>query len=257
MRSADLDRGAHALVLVRAACARRRRRGRGRARRRPRGAPRRRRPGRPPCARRPRGGRQDSRRDRVLGDHDPHGIATGHASRSRAGSRSPTSLHAQRRGLAPARPEPRRTTAPPTPSSATVTCSVPLSCTARTVTFDGDPCLTAFVSASHATKYAAASTLPRARRSRRRRREPERSSRGRAGPRQGRRRAGPAERRLLSGGGRRSPHPPRRRSGRARARGSGRRRGRLSWSRLTCTPSETRRCCAPSCRSRSSRRRSS
>ena len=43
-----------------------------------------------------------------------------------------------------------------------MTCSVPLSWTARTVTLDGDPCLTAFVSASQATKYAAASTPRRA-----------------------------------------------------------------------------------------------
>ena len=102
--------------------------------------------------------------DGVLRDHDPHGIATSTRVPSPRGlTISSVPPCAATRSRRPARPDPRRTTAPPTPSSATVTCSVPLSWTARTVTFDGDPCLTAFVSASHATKYAAASTLAGAR----------------------------------------------------------------------------------------------
>ena len=136
-----------------------------RARRRRRGATRRRRPGRRRSARRPRGDRRGPhgegpcpRRSRSAWDRHltrvplPRGLTISNV--------PPCAATRSRR---PARPDPRRTTAPPTPSSATVTCSVPLSWTARTVTLDGDPCLTAFVRASHATKYAAASTLAGAR----------------------------------------------------------------------------------------------
>src|SRR5215210_5875786 len=92
--------------------------------------------------------------DRVLGDHDSHGIATStRVPPPRGLTTSNVPPWAATRSRKPARPEPRRTTAPPTPSSATVTCSVPFCWTARTATFDADPCLTAFVSASQVTKY--------------------------------------------------------------------------------------------------------
>ncbi len=89
----------------------------------------------------------------ILGDHDSHGIATstvvppprGLAMSKRAAVRcNPVPETGE--------PDPRRTVAPPTPSSETLTRKVASSRTARTATFDADPCLTAFVIASHATK---------------------------------------------------------------------------------------------------------
>ena len=65
---------------------------------------------------------------RVLGDHDSHGIATStRVPLPRGLTISKVPPCAATRSRSPARPDPRRTTAPPTPSSATVTWSVPLS----------------------------------------------------------------------------------------------------------------------------------
>ena len=134
-----------------AACGRRQWRGRDRARTRQRATPLRHRRGDLVTRVLEEAGETLPKEDRVLGDHDPHGIATSTRVPLPCGlticNVPPCAATRSRR---PASPEPRRTTAPPTPSSATVTCSVPLSSSARTVILEGDPCLTAFVSASHA-----------------------------------------------------------------------------------------------------------
>ena len=72
----------------------------------------------------------------------------------RAASRSRSSRPGRRRDP-PCR---ARATAPPTPSSAIVIRSTPFVRAVSTTTREGDPCLTALVSASQATKYAVAST---------------------------------------------------------------------------------------------------
>ena len=56
------------------------------------------------------------------------------------------------RSRSPASPEPRRATAPPTPSSTTLRVSVPFSRWADMLTCDAAACFTVFVSASQATK---------------------------------------------------------------------------------------------------------
>src|SRR5919108_5250251 len=64
----------------------------------------------------------------VLGDHDSHGIATSTVVPSPSGlSTANVPPCAATRSRSPASPDPRRTTAPPTPSSDTVTWSLPLS----------------------------------------------------------------------------------------------------------------------------------
>ena len=55
------------------------------------------------------------------------------------------------RSLSPVSPEPRSGSAPPAPSSRTLTRSVPPEASAATLTTEACPCLVAFVSASDTT----------------------------------------------------------------------------------------------------------
>src|SRR6187455_670776 len=195
----------------------------------------------------------------VVGDHDSHGSATStRVPRPRGLETASVPPWAATRSCRPARPEPRRTTAPPMPSSLIETRSVPFCRTARMDTRDADAYRTAFVSASHATKYAAASTLAWTRST------GTSTSTGIGALRA--RSASAAERPSSSRAGRtpaaicrRSPiAPPISSTTLSRAGDStAAPRGSPRCSRRTWTPRETSRCCAPSWRSRSSRRRSS
>ena len=73
-----------------------------------------------------------TKQDGVLGDHDPHGISTS--------IRVPAPRGLWMRNV------------PPLPSSATTSFNSPFATDASTRTRDGDPCLTAFVTASQTTK---------------------------------------------------------------------------------------------------------
>ena len=141
------------------------------------------------------------------------------------------------RSRMPASPEPRRTTAPPTPSSATrheqraVLARPP----AR-ATRDGERVLDRVRERLAGDEVggrldargdALAGRLDVDR-------DGSARARGRAARRRARRRAAPAGRRRRSGAGRRSPRRPRRRSGRARARGSAPRAAAERWSRRSC-----------------------
>src|SRR5262249_6192233 len=95
----------------------------------------------------------------VLGDHDAHGISA--TTRVPApGGLSTESLPPtpSTRPSSPRSPDPAPAAAPPTPSSLTSRTSSPPRGSARTTTDDACACLTTFAKASHATKYAAAST---------------------------------------------------------------------------------------------------
>src|SRR5262249_32632953 len=94
----------------------------------------------------------------VLGDHDAHGSSTAIRVPAPDGDSSASvPPEAATRSAIPASPRPATAVAPPTPSSATLGRRTPSKRFAVTTTPHGDACLTALVTASHATKYATAS----------------------------------------------------------------------------------------------------
>src|SRR3954451_4447758 len=201
-----------------------------------------------------------TQQDAVLGYDDSHGIlartvvpSPGGLTTSRRPSR-PASLSAR-----PLSPLPASNDAPPHPSSWTSTSAMPFCLATRTVACDAPACLAMFARDSATTKYSAASTAVGSRAS------GVDSTRTGIENREARPAiAAPSPRSVSTAGwmpraSSRSSSRARRSSSRARSRMAPAASGSLvSFARATCTCSDraTRRCWAPSCRSRSRRRRS-
>ena len=162
------------------------------------------------------------------------------------------------RSASPRRPVPHAGSAPPQPSSAISTSSASASRATRIRTAPAPAYLLALVSDSLTMKYAASSTSLRqlagadVERDRRRARRPS-AIRARCAGRA--RRAPPGAARARGRAARPEPRRARRR------RGAGRRPpssspSSLRWATLSRFATASSRCCAPSCRSRPTRRRS-
>ena len=194
----------------------------------------------------------------VLGDHDAHGSSAVRVVPCRGGFRRAGCRRGRRRGRAGRAGPNRRRARRRRRRRTTLTTRWPSRLAALTTTAVARECLIALVSPSHAMKYAAASIPSRtARRSFAPRPAAALGRPAPAGPARARRRAATAA----------SPWASSRSSSiaivnSATARSSASRvscagaRPRRCWAWRSWSPIETSRCCAPSCRSRSIRRRS-
>src|SRR5947209_72341 len=195
---------------------------------------------------------------RVLGDHYPHGRTACSVVPAPGGLwRLKVPPCARTRSATPASPVPTGC-APPLPSSVTVTCRAPATSPAESRMWEAPACFTALVTASHATKYAAASTRSGSRWS------GNSSSSGTGRPSASSASAtaspssnddGPSPLASLRSSAMVWPISSTAESSAGATNAACAGSERLT--RRSCSPSESSLCCAPSCRSRSTRRRSS